>query len=768
MTSSGANLPDLEGATLMELPEAFPSLSFFGCLTPGDKLHGGRVFWITWWRSGAYRRANRYNPIVEHNEEHAPVAIHMPDLQTTQEFIDLLRSSVLEDTGMLAEDVESLQNPEPGYEFVDSSPLLRSLRHFINNATASRSHYDRIQVIERLHRPDDPIMSFDQVKRRVHWLSGVVPIEHDIKPRYSPGTTKPQKRFTTIPVGPVIQALYSSHELAEKMHYLEKKLAENSDHARLNRGRLNSYDDIASGQALLDAWNKGDLKRDNVTLQFSIDGAQLRTDRPSEAWFFIWVIHNLPPAMRYKKAFYSYTGNDLPPEHLADVRDALMDDGGGPGRREYHDNSSDPGDYIAGDLQPNPNATEASGLEYLVTILSDMSTLTPSGNPRSKAAFAAELVDNLNTPASHWDGLTALHWLGLNPLVRLGAPSVAISNAVARSTLLLAQGMMALSGSIEVMQAQMTRLVDTVADLHNRPPPLHPPSLTYPGIDEDTPMPPPPPPAPAAAPATTPVPASTPRAKKQPHAKTPTPAAAPSAKAPTPAPSTKPTPPPRSSFASAVKLPARPSLVVTPCRTAGPLAPIAVRRTPQELIAHLNSVLLEGGHPVTLSAARWTAKNNLVLTAGPDTTAHHLNSASHVISDSLAVFLSADTSSPLPVLARENCKWGRLTINGIPTGASLTHGPYSPSELHAALLADNPAYRLLRLTQAPSWVRVPHSYTPGSVSSCVISFEDPSGESLRSLMAGRTLFAFGHSGELKRWKAKPRGSGAKPSVPPST
>lgn len=67
------------------------------------------------------------DPIVEHNEEHAPAAIHMPDLQTTQEFIDLLRSSVLEDTGMLAEDVESLRNPEPGYEFVDSSPLLRSL-----------------------------------------------------------------------------------------------------------------------------------------------------------------------------------------------------------------------------------------------------------------------------------------------------------------------------------------------------------------------------------------------------------------------------------------------------------------------------------------------------------------------------------------------------------------------------------------------------------------------------------------------------------------
>ncbi|KAH9020585.1 hypothetical protein EDB85DRAFT_2152999 [Lactarius pseudohatsudake] len=67
------------------------------------------------------------HPIGEHSEEHAPATIHMPDLQATQEFIDLLRSSVLEDTGMLAEDIDSLRNPEPGYEFVDSSPLLRSL-----------------------------------------------------------------------------------------------------------------------------------------------------------------------------------------------------------------------------------------------------------------------------------------------------------------------------------------------------------------------------------------------------------------------------------------------------------------------------------------------------------------------------------------------------------------------------------------------------------------------------------------------------------------
>ncbi|KAH9036501.1 hypothetical protein EDB85DRAFT_1888853 [Lactarius pseudohatsudake] len=204
------------------------------------------------------------------------------------------------------------------------------------------------------------------------------------------------------------------------------------------------------------------------------------------------------------------------------------------------------------------------------------------------------------------------------------------------------------------------------------------------------------------------------------------------------------------------KSPARPSLVVSLCPPVeGASHPLAVRRSPQEVVSHLNAVLSSEGHSATLSAAWWMAKNNLVVTAGPDTTAHHLTSASHLISDSLVTFLSSD-HSPLPVLARDNCKWARLLVNGIPTGASPTHGPFSPFELHAALLVDNPAYRGLRLTQPPSWVRAPASYAHGSISSLVLTFEDPTGD---SHLAGRTLFAFGHSGELKRWKAKPRNSG---------
>ncbi|KAI9441801.1 hypothetical protein H4582DRAFT_2073939 [Lactarius indigo] len=371
---------------------------------------------------------------------------------------------------------------------------------------------------------------------------------------------------------------------------------------------------------------------------------------------------------------------------------------------------------------PPTSPSDKQGIDY---ILECFNCIDPDV---TRVNLMAELIDILNAPAGQLEGLSPLHWLGLNPLG---------SNATTRA-----------------LEAFNQRLDSIETHIHSSPPalvpvleapPLPPPVVPPQDVEmEPTPNPPPPPVPPV----------SKPRASK-PSAQTPTPAPAKTKPAPAPAPA-KPSHPTKPSFASMAKTPARPSLVVSlrpPVE--GTTNPPAVCRTPQEIVTHLNAVLHSEGHVVSLSAARWTARNNLVVTAGPDTTAHHLTSSSHLISDSLATFLSAD-SSPLPVLARENCKWSRLLVNGIPTGASPTRGPYTPSELHAALLADNPACRGLRFTQAPSWVRAPSTYQPGSVSSLVLTFEDPSGDSLRSLLADKVLFAFGHIGELKRWKAKPR------------
>ncbi|KAH8979330.1 hypothetical protein EDB92DRAFT_1821073 [Lactarius akahatsu] len=267
----------------------------------------------------------------------------------------------------------------------------------------------------------------------------------------------------------------------------------------------------------------------------------------------------------------------------------------------------------------------------------------------------------------------------------------------------------------------------------------------------------PPPAPPPAKPSAQPTPKPTPPPRAPPKVSAPVPKA--------PKPTSVPTPSP--SYASATRKPGpplqmRPSLIVTWKHT-DEMAPLAIRHSPSAVCAHLNAVLTSSTPQVTLSAARWTKNNNLVVTAGPDTTAHQLNSAATFISDTLSSFLSTSADTPLPVSAKENVRWSHLLINNIPTGVSATRGAYSPQECQDTLARDNPVYRSLRLARLPSWVKHPDGYAAGSSSSLVMTFEDPSGVALQDLLAHGSLFAFGQEGHLRRWKQRPCAKASPPS-----
>jgi hypothetical protein len=91
----------------------------------------------------------------------------LPDLRTAQGYIDALRVADLGDSGMEQEDIDNLRRPEPVDNLDDPSPLLRSLRNFVNNDLASRDHYDTTRRIELLNNPDSAFLSYDQVKQRL-------------------------------------------------------------------------------------------------------------------------------------------------------------------------------------------------------------------------------------------------------------------------------------------------------------------------------------------------------------------------------------------------------------------------------------------------------------------------------------------------------------------------------------------------------------------------------------------------------------------------
>ncbi|KAG6839700.1 hypothetical protein C0991_012488, partial [Blastosporella zonata] len=182
--------------------------------------------------------------------------INIPELLRTQQYILELKSATLKQSSMDAENIWRLQNPI-SHHFADTSDkdFIYALETFISCMNAPQKTYDSFRAASKRRHPEDPFLSFDQMKHQIETLTGVSAIYHGMcigscvgytgpqkdlencpvctEPRYQPGSKRPCKQFATIPIGPVIQALYGSPEVSKQMHYLEKELAKNLEHSML-------------------------------------------------------------------------------------------------------------------------------------------------------------------------------------------------------------------------------------------------------------------------------------------------------------------------------------------------------------------------------------------------------------------------------------------------------------------------------------------------------------------------------------------------------
>ena len=170
------------------------------------------------------------------------------------------------------------------------------------------------------------LLSYDQVKRRVKNLTGIVPLQDDMcinscmaftgpyknldtcldcsQPRYDPvllGSSdgvikKPRQLMTTIPIGPQIQALWSHRLSAQKMSYRQQvtDILLSQDEPPEILTDYTDGDDYLSQVA-------PNLGSHDTVLMFSADGAQLYRNKKSDCWMYIWVIYDLAPGDRYKK-----------------------------------------------------------------------------------------------------------------------------------------------------------------------------------------------------------------------------------------------------------------------------------------------------------------------------------------------------------------------------------------------------------------------------------------------------------------------------------
>jgi hypothetical protein len=157
---------------------------------------------------------------------------------------------------------------------------------------------------------------------------------------------------------------------------------------------------------------------------------------------------------------------------------------------------------------------------------------------------------------------------------------------------------------------------------------------------------------------------------------------------------------------------------------------------------------------VQISAVRWTAKGNIVLMAAHTVTQQQLNFASAFIKRGAGDAIKKyQPHSILPEpLIRATTKWSKILLNGVPTGVTDRRDAYTPEECHRALLADNPQYAQLTITQKPSWVKTPSSYSPSSSSSLVFAFEDPDGSKKPIVLNSKHVYLYGTRATIRSWK----------------
>ncbi len=265
-----------------------------------------------------------------------PETANLQDLQVALLFIKDLQNASLDNGKIDAETLHRIRNPIPQPLTIDDQDLLFSIKLFLSTSAASQQVYNstRDAVLER--HPDDPVLTFHQVKKKVQELSGVVILEDDMCPRsciaytgtaygslescpkcgegrYDPkilaashGKKKiSQQKFCTIALGPVVQSLSRSEQGCNDMDYFWKTMKE--IFKNLDPGTdqiiIDSYDDFCFGSEIIDAFRRGDIQRHDTLLMFSIDGAQLYKGKKSDCWIYIWVILNLSPDLRYKKKY---------------------------------------------------------------------------------------------------------------------------------------------------------------------------------------------------------------------------------------------------------------------------------------------------------------------------------------------------------------------------------------------------------------------------------------------------------------------------------
>ncbi|KAJ7674086.1 hypothetical protein DFH06DRAFT_978706 [Mycena polygramma] len=167
----------------------------------------------------------------------------LEDFRITNKFIALLQTASLDDehSSLDSDTLHRLRNPLQDVPTLDADERL-AIDIFLSVSNASVETYKSVRDGLLRRYPENPVLSYHAVKKLVSDLSGVVYVTHDMcinscmaytgpfadltccpydrEPRYDPkheGAQVPRQQFSTILLGPQLQALRRSPQGAEEL-----------------------------------------------------------------------------------------------------------------------------------------------------------------------------------------------------------------------------------------------------------------------------------------------------------------------------------------------------------------------------------------------------------------------------------------------------------------------------------------------------------------------------------------------------------------------
>ncbi|PPQ73555.1 hypothetical protein CVT24_007443 [Panaeolus cyanescens] len=179
--------------------------------------------------------------------------------------------------------------------------------------------------------------------------------------------------------------------------------------------------------------------------------------------------------------------------------------------------------------------------------------------------------------------------------------------------------------------------------------------------------------------------------------------------------------------------------------------PIPERLEPEEICRRLNTGLNRiGQNQIRVVAAKYTQHGNIVVNTRED------QKASELVKHASKVIECIHPGHP--VMAREDIKWWKIQIDGIPTRRLNTDGTtyyYTEGEVHNELIDANPVYSQLdkHIIYKPRWLRPAAERMKIRHSSAVLALDNE--DAAKQILKANALAAFGRFCTLRPFQERP-------------